>query len=192
MSWLGLNKGMADIAAMVDELAEAEIALLIPSSNDVAKLNAELVTYYTTDRNALCLYVTVTRPASTIQNQLRKQGADTDNVFYIDCATPLAGSGLKRAENAVFVKPQKLSDISISVTEALKSLPADREKILILDTLTTLMLYNDENVVSKFAHSLVTRLRERDITGVLLTVEEETDEDVKAQLTQFCDCVIQA
>ncbi len=95
-----------------------------------------------------------------------------------------------RAGNCVFCQPQALTNISIALTSAIESLPKDNDKLLILDTLSTLMLYNEAGTVTRFAHVLTEKLRAWGVKSVILTLEEETDKKIIAQLGQFCDKTI--
>ncbi|MDY6762081.1 MAG: hypothetical protein SVY41_03455 [Candidatus Nanohaloarchaea archaeon] len=70
-------------------------------------------------------------------------------------------------------------------------LPDEGNRVLVLDTLSTLMLYNDEDMVSQFAHDLSTKIREWGVKGLMPTIEEEADEDLLASLNQFVDKTIE-
>lgn len=52
------------------------------------------------------------------------------------------------------------------------------EKFLLLDSLSTLLIYNDSKAVSKFAHLLTEKMRRWDTQGSLLTVEMNAEKDV--------------
>ncbi|MFB6179928.1 MAG: hypothetical protein ABEI77_09425, partial [Halorientalis sp.] len=138
----------------------------------------------------LCVYVSVAKPSRTIDRAFESSGAKTQNIFYIDCATALTGLSVKRANNVVYLKPSALTDISISLKSAVGEVPADREGILVFDTLSTLMIYNDTDVVSKFAHALMSNVRQWPIKAVVFTIDEEMDDVVKSRLTQFSDQTI--
>ena len=135
--------------------------------------------------------MTVSKPYNTIINILNKSGIKTDRIFFIDCITSLStSSSVMRAGNCVFCQPQALTNISIALTNAIESLPKDNDKLLILDTLSTLMLYNEAGTVTRFAHVLTGKLRAWGVKSIILTLEEETDKKIIAQLGQFCDKTI--
>lgn len=71
------------------------------------------------------------------------------------------------AENCVFMKPQALTDISIALTQAVEGIGEGKERFLFLDTLSTLMIYNNDKVVGKFAHSIVNKIRNWSIKSVM-------------------------
>lgn len=88
------------------------------------------------------------------------------------------------------VERESLTHISIAITLILNALPKDQEKLLILDTMTTLMLYNNPSVVSEFMHSLSGQIRFKNIKSVVLTLEDATDKKVISAISEFVDTVI--
>ena len=64
------------------------------------------------------------------------------------------------------------------------------EFCLAVDSLSTLLIYNDPKSVSKFAHLLTEKMRRWNTSGSLLTVEMNAEKDVVSQLAPFCDKVV--
>lgn len=169
------------------ELGENEILLLIAPSDKIQEVILGVLKYYV-DEDAYCTYVSVSKPAKTVQNILAKNKIKTDKIFFVDCITSSTiGEDMERAENIVFCNPKSLTNISLILTTALNSLPKDVMKVLVLDTFSTLLLYNEAMIVNRFMHSLTSKLREWNVKSVIFTLEEETDKKIIAQLTQFCD-----
>lgn len=97
---------------------------------------------------------------------------------------------MQKARNAVFVgSPKDLTDISIATTMAIKSVPKGY-RLLFIDSISTLGLYNDAGTVAKFTHFLINKMRELKCTGVIISLEKETDEKMISQLSQFCDKIV--
>ena len=173
------------------DLETSELMLVVAPSDSMQQVTLEVLKYFVNTKNSFCVYVTVAKPYNTIMNILNKNGIKTDRIFFIDCVTSLSTSeSLLRAGNCVFCQPQALTNISIALTSAIESLPKDNDKLLILDTLSTLMLYNEAGTVTRFAHVLTGKLRASGVKSVILTLEEETDKKIIAQLGQFCDKTI--
>ena len=155
--------------------------------------NLAILNYYLNKKNYSCVYVTVAKPYSTVLNIIAKNHIKTDKLFFIDCVTQAAAAGeLTRAGNVVFSQPQALTNISIVLTNGIEKLPKDEGRVVVLDTLSTLMLYNEAQIVTRFVHSLTGKIRAWGIKSVILTLEEETDKKIIAQISQFCDKVIKA
>ena len=181
------------MAAKLDfkSLENAELLLVVAPSDSTQQVTLDILKYFVNTKNNFCVYVTVAKPYNTIMNILNKNGIKTERIFFIDCVTSLStSSSVMRAGNCVFCQPQALTNISIALTNAIESLPKDNDKLLILDTLSTLMLYNETGTVTRFAHVLTGKLRASGVKSVILTLEEETDKKIIAQLGQFCDKTI--
>lgn len=179
-----------EIEQYASKVNENEIVLFVVPSALEHDLTEEMVTHFTRAENALCVYVTVAKPSQTVDRAFTEAGAKTENIFYIDCATALTGVSVKRAGNVVYLKPSDLTDITISLDDVVDELPPDREGILMFDTLSTLMVYNEADTVSRFAHALMANIRQWPIKAVVFTIDEETDEVIKSRLTQFSDQTI--
>lgn len=176
----------------LNELEYNRLVLLLAPSKKIQEVDLFLLKYFLNTKKAFCVYVTVAKPYQTMLNILGKNKIKTDKIFFIDCITPVsAGGGMQRVGNCVFCQPQALTNISISLTTAMQSLPKDSERVLILDTVSTLMLYNETGTVARFVHSLTTKIRQWKVRSVILTLEEETDKKVLSQLSQFVDKVIE-
>ena len=77
-------------------------------------------------------------------------------------------------------------DFGISITEAITALEL-KEKFIFFDSIDTLLIYNKEEVVLKFIHFLIGRIREWNVKGIIVTVEKT---EIIPQLSEFCDKVI--
>mgnify|MGYP001605979500 CR=1 FL=1 len=175
----------------LSKLKKGEIVLVTTSSTKYAATNIEILKYYLNDLNSYGIYVTVNTPSAILLKSLVQKGVNTENLFVIDAITP-GSSEMQRSGNVVFVgSPSALTDISISADSAVKSI-AKKDKFLFLDSISTLVLYNESESVTKFAHFLINKMKEWGISGAIISLEKETDEKMLSQLSQFCDKVIDA
>ncbi|MEK6871926.1 MAG: hypothetical protein AABX16_03410 [Nanoarchaeota archaeon] len=109
-------------------------------------------------------------------------------MLVIDAITPVSSG--TRAGNAIFVgSPRALTSISLTATNAVNKLPKGK-RVLFLDSVSTLLTYNQFGTVTKFSQFLINKMREWNISGVILSLEKETDQNLVGQLTQFVDRVI--
>ncbi len=63
---------------------------------------------------------------------------------------------------------------------------------MFLDSVNTLSLHNDEKVMQEFVHYLINALRVRKIPSVVLSIVDQTPEDLEIILKLVCDEVIEA
>jgi hypothetical protein len=62
-----------------------------------------------------------------------------------------------------------------------------KNKSLFVDSISTLLIYNRAETVSKFLHFLTGKIRVLNLNGVLLSTEKELDPEFADQLEQFVD-----
>ncbi len=170
------------------EIDNNELVFLIIPSEKVDEVNEDILEYFVNKKGAICIYTTFTKPYEVVLKNLKRKTVNTDRLFIIDCVTPISEpeeiSGNKKV---IFCQPNSLTNISISVTTALKNMPRNKDRILVLDTITTLMLYNNKNDVIKFIHHLIGEIRKYGVKSLIFTLDEDSDKSVISEVSRFCD-----
>ena len=167
-----------------------KIVLVIANSKEYSEANLETLKYLITDKRLPGIYVTVNKPYETLNRMLEKNGIDTDRLFFLDGISREVGSGSEEDDNVYYLdSPQNLTNISIALSEIVKEMP-EGEKFLIIDSMSSLTIYNQSEKVSKFARHITGKMRKWNITGLILSIEEEVDDKIVSHFTQFCDEII--
>ena len=129
--------------------------------------------------------MTLNKPYGIMQRNFSGSGLDTRLIIFIDAAS--RADEAKKVENCLYIgSPEKLSDISVAMEQAIKALPTD-DKFLVFDSLNTLSIFNRTATVARFVHFLVAKMREWKIKGIIITLENETDKLLMDELEQFSD-----
>lgn len=133
------------------------------------------------------VYVTLNKPFNVLTKNFEKAGISANTLFFVDGITnvPAAEEG---PDHACLGSGVDLSNLCIGISRAVSKIKD--QKFLLLDSLSTLLIYNDSKAVSKFAHLLTEKMRRWETQGSLLTVEMNTERDVVSQLAPFCDKVV--
>ena len=143
----------------------------------------------TNERGLAGIYITVNKPQITLQEQFRDYGIDTSKLFFIDAITETVEQPKTTAQNVIYLpNPQSLTDISLALNEAATHIKAPA--FVFLDSISTLLIYNDTENIAKFAHFLTLKLRALRMKGVLAAVRQQLDEELINELTQYCDKVV--
>ena len=53
-----------------------------------------------------------------------------------------------------------------------------------------MLIHNKPKVLAIFIHSILVKMRLKNMSGILISIEEETNKEILAELTQSCDKVI--
>lgn len=168
-----------------------DVILLMSGANSLESVKLELLEKYTQERPISVIYVSITKPYDLITDQLDDRGVESDKIFFIDCMSKVKNSGNEvRSENCVFIDPRNLTNISIAISEAVKYLPDEHDKLVVFDTLSALSVYNDDKPLEKFGQFLTSKIRNWGIKSVILTLEEEMNDGAVASISQFCDQTI--
>ena len=134
------------------------------------------------------VYVTLNKPYEVMLRNLQSNNIDQRLVIFIDAVSRTEQT--KKIDNCLYIgSPEKLSDISVAMDQAIKALPTT-DKFLIFDSLNTLSIFNKPGTVARFIHFLAGKMREWKIKGIVITLDKETDQSLLDELTQFSDARI--
>lgn len=175
----------SSIGESLDELERPVVlALIDPVKYQDAVL--ELLRYFTA-RAPRGVYVSLNKPFAVLSKAFEKAGIPCSSLFFVDAITNVPS--IQEEENHTCLgSGVDLSNLCIGISKAVNRITGD--KFLFLDSLSTLLIYNDPKAVAKFAHLLTEKMRRWNTSGSLLTVEMNTEHDVVSQLAPFCDKVV--
>jgi len=174
-----------------EALGDNSITLMKTSSETYQATNLAIVDALVNDHELPGIYVTVNKPYTTITRLLEENDIDPGRVFFIDAISKDMDTDREDADNVIFIEsPQRLTDISIVMTDAVQGMN-DRERFVFFDSMSILTIYNDSKTVTKFAHYLTGKMRKWNVAGVIISVEDEMNDELISHLTQFCDNVIE-
>ena len=137
------------------------------------------------------IYVTMSKPYSHILNLFREAKIKTDKIFFIDCISAQVLKNVQKApDNCIFVEsPQNITAIGIAISESVAKLPG--EKLLFVDSLSTLLMYNESKIVGKFSNFIINKMRTEEVNTSIFALESDTDKDTIKTIETFVDEVVQ-
>lgn len=162
------------------------VALATIETKNYQKTNLEIIRHLTEDKNIPGVYVTLNRSFETMNQTLKDAGIDTRMIIFIDAVTKISGGDIQKKDNCLFIgSPEKLTDISIAMDQAVRALP--KETFVFFDSLSILLLYNHVNTVAKFIHFLSGKMRVWHVKGIIVSLRKKEDDELIKELSQFCD-----
>lgn len=162
------------------------VALATISAAAYQETNLAIVKYLTKE-NIPGVYVTLNKSFDSMQEIFIKKGIDKRLIIFIDVVTKTAGGELKKTKNCLFIgSPEKLSEISLAMDQAVRALPA-KEKFVFFDSISTLLIYNEAGTVARFVHFLASKMRVWKVKGIIVSLQKEKDKELIEELMQFCD-----
>lgn len=167
------------------------IVLFITDPKEYHETNKMILKLLVNHERMSGIYITVNKPFSTLYQELKNDGINVDNIFFIDCITKTAGGKPNITENCLFMtSPRNLTELAIALTQAINSMRGSGDRFLFLDSLSTLLIYNTSDTIAQFSHFLVTRIRLCGLKGIFISVKRDVDEKLLATLSEFVDEVI--
>ncbi|HIJ07655.1 MAG: Uncharacterized protein XE11_0565 [Methanomicrobiales archaeon 53_19] len=173
------------------QIEEGEIYLLLADPNMMKKASIQLVGEII-DAGYDAIVITTNQPSPILRMVYRKAGIDPQSVWYIDAITRYSlGKEPDSDPMTTYINhPSNLTDMGIAVTQILKKMEG-RKVCIMLDSVSTMLIYLPTQNISKFMHFVTNRLRLAGVAGVFLAAEKGLDPDLLMQLSTFVDTVIE-
>jgi len=167
------------------------VALAKVAASSYAEANLSIIRYMANTQKIPGVYVTLNKPYATLISEFKREGIDSDLIIFIDAITKTSGGKIEKQNDCLFIgSPENLSDISLSMDQAVRAVPSDT-KFIFFDSLNTLLLYNSPGTVAKFIHFLSGKMRIWKVKGIIVSLEKESNRELVDELTQFCDITIE-
>lgn len=162
------------------------VALATVSPKVYKEANIQIIKYLVKDLNMPGVYVTLNAPYTNIQKNLVSEKIDIRMILFIDAVTKTS-QGIERKDNCLLIgNPQNLTDISAAMDQAVRSLPS-KKRFLFFDSLSTLLLYNNPEMVAQFVHFLSGRMHVWKVNGIIISLQSKKDQELIDSLLPFCD-----
>jgi len=115
------------------------------------------------------VYVSLNKTQKSIENILKKAGINTSNLFFIDCFT-----SEKTKEDVLHIAPDRLDLLESALTAFMKDIKG--KEFIIIDELSTLLIYNNENKVAEFVEKITEYASENDVQITALSPKTKGEE----------------
>ena len=163
------------------------IVLVETSAENISEVTMAVVKFLT-KQNDNGIIVSANRPYVNLIDTYQRNKIDTNKVYILDLISKNQNADIP-AENVMFIKnASSLTDISLSVNEHIKKL--EGKKFVFIDSITTMLIHNEPYVFARFMHSIFTRMRLNGIGGIMISITDRTNREVRAEIAQLCDKVI--
>lgn len=115
------------------------------------------------------IYVSLNKTQKSTEDILKKSGVRTDKIFFIDCVTTE-----KSRDDVLHISPEQLDMLSNAIKEFIKEI--NGEKYLLIDALSTLLIYNNENKVAKFVKEVTECATDNNVKMIAFSPKTQGEE----------------
>jgi len=169
-------------------LPNNNIVYLETTPEKVFKLGLASVKIFSS-RNDSGIIVSANRPYSNLVILYKENNIDIDKMFFLDCISKNF-NGHAKADNVKFMDNlSALTDISLSINERIKA--TNGKKFIFFDSINTMLIHNKPYVFARFVHCVLTQMRLNSIGGILISLKDRTNREIRADIAQLCDKIIQ-
>lgn|SRR3989338_7500 len=167
----------------------SDIVLVLYHTDNYIKAYSSILDVLST-KKIVVIYITANKPHKVILNNLAINKIPSDNLYFIDCISKRIASIEEPVKCCVLAdSPTALTEIIIILNQIVRKIQADRT-IIVLDSVNTLLLYNEKKPVLQFLHFLINKVRMENLGGIFLSLKKDTEKDVLVQITPFFDKIV--
>lgn len=181
---------MIDLEKFTEELnncLKGGIVLIETTPSKILEVHLAAVKFLSKKKYTQIILST-TRPCKNLLNLYQENNINTGKLIILSTCCDENESG-KENNNVIHIKNNSsLLEIAFSLSECMKLIKA--KKTIFIDSINTLLIHNEPNTLAKFIHSILTKMRTNNVSGLLISLELEIDKEVRAEIAQLCDKVI--
>lgn len=147
---------------------EKKSIVLIKSDQKYYSVSVINTLKFILDKGIGGVYISTLFPYYYIQDKFNKYNIDTQNLFFIDTISCMAGESPGEHGRCAFIKnPKTLEDV-LSWSSTMIDRLGTKNKFLCIDSVTNILIYNDLKTLNKFSKSLIDCLRSKESGGFTL------------------------
>jgi len=173
------------IEGLKDRIATAAgtyqtVGIVLPSNN-YTELSHALFDFIGSQGDRPVVYVTITKPYHLILRQFGNV-IEQSAITFIDCVSRAAGIQTDDDRCYFLDSPSQLEQLILIIVNNVKNTGEHQQPIVVLDSLSTLSLYNDGLLVTEFFSHLLNNLNLYNTHTISLCLEEEMNEYMSKML----------
>lgn len=166
--------------------ANLSIAIVIPNEVYIKNIN-EIARQLSLSYNKIC-YVSLNKLYTPLTRALAANGVDIRKINFIDGITKTAIAEPGNIPNVAFVSgPDKITELGIAIQ---KGVAGSSCQALLFDSLSTLLVYKNVQIVKQFVHSIVGQVGATGCIAVFTCLEGNVEKDLIKDLSMFIDSIV--
>jgi len=183
--------GDPQVNKYLGDFEDNPLMLVEVSSDKYLEITGGIIETLVNKRGMEGIYVTLNRPYFYLVEKFKQMNINLEQLRFIDGITSLSLSKVcDDTPDCIYIDgPSDNSGLSIAITTMLEKL-IGKQKFLIIDSLSTMLVYTDKTTLAKFVHFQTTKLRYSKVAGLFVSIGEEIDPGLRETVTQFCDVTL--
>ena len=137
------------------------------------------------------IYITLNSGYKKILSDLKAEKITIGEIHFIDMISSHSGVESEQKEDVSFLEsPSDLSDCMLILEKKLSSTKG-KEILLIIDSVSAMLVYNDESSIQKFVHAILAKISSvKKASAIILSSDYNEKEGITRTISQFVDKTI--
>jgi KaiC/GvpD/RAD55 family RecA-like ATPase len=186
-----LAQRIADELSAVDPSSAVSLQMSIDNYLDVIR---GVLDMFANKGEMDTIYVSSTISSDAIKRALEALDIGSDQIYFVDCISHMmmGGTGAQLDEHTTLVEsPTMLENLMLKVEYLIRRSQA-KKKLVVLDSINSLAIHNNNWILSEFLHILVSGLTSKEVYTVILSVEEHSTPEISNMVNLVCGSFIHA
>lgn len=182
------TKILSKTARALKNFSEGEIVFIETDVQKMMDVHLAIVNLLSKEKYVQ-LILSASRPCKNLLQLYQQNGIDASRVILFCAQCQEKERQISENSKVIHLSSSSaLTEMAIAVNKSMESI--SEKKVLFIDSLSSMAIHNSSNLLARFIHSTITRTRIHQVPGILLSLEEETDKELSAEITQLCDKVV--
>ncbi len=158
------------------------LLLQVPPENS---LEAQLILIKNlTDRGFKVITLSGGRPCKDLISIYEEKKINMKNIHIVDMICRSQQLNVKDTEFVTHMKNiQSLTEVSVYINKML----IPNKTVLFIDSITSMLIYNDERIFTRFLSDVVQKMKTRGIHLILLLIKTHNYDNLRSELKYICD-----
>lgn len=174
--------GVVGITSIKKILKKNDIVLILVPEKSYSKKIKQIARDVSSSSKSVC-YLTLNKPYPALSREFRKGKIDLNRFFFIDALS----KDSKEDQVVTVSSPKALTEINIVMKKVIK---AGKIKATIIDSISTLLVYEGSSQVLRFTHSIVSLFRSLGSKGIIIALKHDMKNEVIRDIGMFVDKVV--
>ena len=181
-----------DIAERLSAMPESSAVAMQINVNSYFDVLRGIMSNFARAKNLEVIYITITIPSHSIMSALSVLEIDMEDVYFVDAISRIMMGPTSKSKHVLYVEsPTMLENIMLKVEYLTQRKGGkDRGKVVVLDSINSLAIHNNNKILSEFLHVLVNNLRSKNAYTIILSVDEQQSEELMNMTNFVCDDTI--
>ncbi len=169
-------------------ISEASVIALEVNSDSYFDVIRTLTEKISIEKDLDVIYMNSTLPAASIINVMDLLEMKRDHIYFVDCGSSVLMNNTATNGHVLYVESATmLENIMLKVEYLMRKLDPKKGKLVFIDSINSLAIHNNISILSEFMHILFNSLRSKNAYTIVLSIKEQSSDEINHALTMVCD-----